>query len=520
MTLISDDCNHFMTWLAAERRALSPGTATLRGDLFPERAIFGQYVSEQLAPYLASGAIRHLQAVAVSARASAGRYAIDLSDDTSLDADLDRAGDEPPQAEPAAGAAPASPARNRLVADPYDNARVARSPPTDRVLIVGTGLTSADVIASLYRRGFWGEITAISRRGLRSRGHAAAPRKGEADFATEPAPTARLLLRRIREAVAADAAQGFSWHATLDRMREHGQAAWAALDTRERARLVRHLRVFWDVHRFRIAPQVEAVLEAQTARGTLRHLAAQLVRAEETDDGIEVEIRAARPDRDRDRLLRLRRGHHRPLARRRAPHQPGAARAGRRGPAAARPARPRPPRRRPLPRGRHLGCRLADALRHRAAGARPCRRADGRPRGHRACRSGGADDPRPAAGSRGAAALRDAGLTPMSDAKAISIPRAGFGRPLLARPRLGRAWIGWVLPAALLLLWEAGVRPGLISGNVLPAPTAVVAAVLAAAAVGRAHPQHLGQHLAGARRASPSAARSASGSASPTACRG
>jgi sulfonate transport system permease protein len=42
---------------------------------------------------------------------------------------------------------------------------------------------------------------------------------------------------------------------------------------------------------------------------------------------------------------------------------------------------------------------------------------------------------------------------------------------------LGRGWTGWILPAAVLLGWEALSRLGLISPNVLPAPTAVSAAL-------------------------------------------
>ncbi len=156
------------------------------------------------------------------------------------------------------------------------------------MLVVGTGLTSADVVASLDRRGFRGDIVALSRHGLRSRGHGDVARKSEADF---PAPTARALVRRIRDAVAADAASGQSWHATLDRVREQGQDAWGALDARERARLVRHLRSYWDVHRFRVAPQVEEVLDARVARGTLTYVAAHLASATETPDGIIVEYR-------------------------------------------------------------------------------------------------------------------------------------------------------------------------------------------------------------------------------------
>ncbi len=53
----------------------------------------------------------------------------------------------------------------------------------------------------------------------------------------------------------------------------------------------------------------------------------------------------------------------------------------------------------------------------------------------------------------------------------------GRGAPLsLSRLRPGRALIGWILPVALVLLWEALSRAGLIRANVLPAPSAVLAA--------------------------------------------
>lgn len=39
---------------------------------------------------------------------------------------------------------------------------------------------------------------------------------------------------------------------------------------------------------------------------------------------------------------------------------------------------------------------------------------------------------------------------------------------------LGRAWIGWILPVLILILWEGLSRMGLIRANVLPAPSAVL----------------------------------------------
>lgn len=287
MTVISDAPDHFMDWLAAERIAMSPGTLTLRGDFFPERRIFGRYVAAQLAPLLAREIVRHRRTFAVAVHRSDGRHLIDLADGTSLGADLVvLAMSHPTPAlpgvlRPLAG----SPA---LVADPYDNARIAALARTERILIVGTGLTSADVVASLDRHGHRGRITALSRHGLRSRGHGVVTWKSDSDFAIDPSRTAVALLRRIRAAVAADAALGQSWHATLDRVREQGQAIWAALPPVERRRLVRHLRTAWDVHRFRVAPQVEEVVERRLRLGRLEVVAARLVAARETADGIEV----------------------------------------------------------------------------------------------------------------------------------------------------------------------------------------------------------------------------------------
>lgn len=290
MTLYGDDLNHFMNWLAAENIRMSPGTLTARGDFFPERGVFGSYVAAHLEPLLASGAVRHARAFAVSVTRSSERYLVDLSDGTALGADLMVLAMTHP--------APSVPAplrglvaSRRLVASPYDSARIAAIGQSERLLIVGAGLTSADVAASLARRGFRGRITALSRHGLRSRGHGVVSGKCAIDFAADAPPTAVGLLRRIRAAVAADEARGQSWHAVLDAIRDQGQEIWAVLPEGERRRLVRHLRTFWDVHRFRVAPQVEEALDLQVRLGRLETVAARLVSAREEEGGIVVEYR-------------------------------------------------------------------------------------------------------------------------------------------------------------------------------------------------------------------------------------
>lgn len=285
MTLIGDDCGHFATWLSSSGLPLSPGTETATGDLYPERSVFGAYMAAQLAPFVAAGRVSHLRSTAVAVEPRAWGSRVTLANGSVLEADLTvLAMTHPLPAVPRPLAALG--ASRRLIADPYDPALVAGIGADERVLIVGSGLTAADVAATLDRRGHSGPIVAISRRGLRSRGHGDVPEKSHVDFGQEPARTALGLLRRIRQAVRADARRGISWHRTLDRVREQGAEIWAALEQQERARLVRHLRVYWDVHRFRIAPQVAEVLARREAEGSLSFEAAHLVAAVEVSDGI------------------------------------------------------------------------------------------------------------------------------------------------------------------------------------------------------------------------------------------
>ena len=162
------------------------------------------------------------------------------------------------------------------------------------MLIVGTGLTMADVVATLDRRGHRGDILALSRRGQRSRGHAEAWIEEEGEFVDPPPTSTVALLRRIRAAVADAADRGHGWQAVLDRVRTQAPAIWQALPAPQQARLVRHLRPYWDTHRFRIAPPVEHAIDRLRARGRLRFDAARILSASVAGDRIVVAWRDRR----------------------------------------------------------------------------------------------------------------------------------------------------------------------------------------------------------------------------------
>jgi uncharacterized NAD(P)/FAD-binding protein YdhS len=111
---------------------------------------------------------------------------------------------------------------------------------------------------------------------------------------TAPETTALGLLRRVRADVAAAGAQGLSWHSVFDAVRIQAKTIWAHFPVAEQRRLVRKLRPYWDVHRFRIAPAVNAVLDRRIAEGALTIRAARLLSATVEKTGLTVSLRQAK----------------------------------------------------------------------------------------------------------------------------------------------------------------------------------------------------------------------------------
>ncbi|WP_245410785.1 FAD/NAD(P)-binding protein [Rhizobium sp. JAB6] len=298
MSLLPDDIEHFQRWML-ENNALADDDAAIAadGNLFPRRSVFGNYINSMIRPFVESGRLRHVRQSVERVQRMGGRWAVTGADGANVDADILVIATSHPSPLPPQLLRDALADHPRFVPDPARPDALAAIRADDRVLVVGNGLTSADVIASLEHRGHKGPLTAISRRGLRSRGHAAVKQEPLGDFASQPSKTAVELLRSVRAAIRQAEGKGLSWHAVIDQIRTQGRQIWQALPTEERRRLVRHLRPFWDVHRFRIAPQVEAVSERALANGRLEVLAASVAEVGVADDVIDCRLRLSRSKR-------------------------------------------------------------------------------------------------------------------------------------------------------------------------------------------------------------------------------
>jgi len=289
MILFAEDPMHLTRWVRAEGLFESdPEAVTSEGHHYMRRADFARYVAAQLGEALRDAppgsTLRHVRAKAIEVAQIGPRYGVRLDDGALLEGDavvVTASHETPSFPWPVDERAVAHPG---LVRDPWlqlQTLDIEAMPDDSTIVVAGTGLTMCDVVVTLARSGFGGRVLAISRRALLPRTHGRFDHQFDL-LAGQPVPTtARALLRLVRRAVrrAAD------WREALDAVRFMLPVLWQALPSAERRRAVRWLRSFWDVHRYRMAPQVDALLRDRLQRNALRIGAGRIVAiAAEADD--------------------------------------------------------------------------------------------------------------------------------------------------------------------------------------------------------------------------------------------
>lgn len=260
---------------------------------FLPRLAYADYLRGELSAAMASSAAHIVckPQEAIAAERTQRGYRIFLADGEAFDSDqlVLAVGALAPQALPGIG--PRLSVHPRYIGWPWQPGALDGVAPQARVLIVGTGLTMVDVALSLQARGHTGALHAISRRGLVPQAHEAEPGPAvELPPAVQQALRAGDLgaaLRGVHRAVRA----GAPWRGVVDALRPHLQPMWRKLDTRRRARFLRHLRPYWEAARHRVAPAAAGVLADLRTRGQLQLEAARLLRARWTPEGLEAVLR-------------------------------------------------------------------------------------------------------------------------------------------------------------------------------------------------------------------------------------
>jgi len=133
----------------------------------------------------------------------------------------------------------------------------------ETVLLVGTGLTMADVAmaASAETKD---EITihAMSRHGLippsQTQFSQNTCKVDSGSILRAASFSALTLLRSVRELADDTERRGGDWRETITFIRNIAPQLWQRLPAREKRRLLRHVRPYWDIHRHRLPSQTLA----------------------------------------------------------------------------------------------------------------------------------------------------------------------------------------------------------------------------------------------------------------------
>ena len=272
MGLFKADPTGATRWFHAHGILPDPGSDAADGHSYVPRRAYGDFMASLLEETRARAGGRvgfeHRRAMASALARRNGCWRVTLTDGAQIEADMVALcfGHAVPGLPCRVGEAVR--ANRKFVLDPWARDALAAIEPGDSVLVVGTGLTMADMVASLRERGHRGPITAISRRGLLPRGHGAF--RNDIDILDEDeVPTTALgLLRLVRRRVRRDGA-ALGWHPIVDALRFKLPLVWSHLAPREKTRVMRRLLPFWEVHRFRIAPQIAAALDSAMAASAL-----------------------------------------------------------------------------------------------------------------------------------------------------------------------------------------------------------------------------------------------------------
>ncbi|HLA69880.1 MAG TPA: FAD/NAD(P)-binding protein [Steroidobacteraceae bacterium] len=274
--------------------ARGTGIHAAPGDYLP-RQVYGDYLRARLAEAMAAAAARvtcvHLRASAVQLRNAPGGFDLWLDDGSALSPDqVVLALGNPPPATPRELAGLA--VTDRYLRDPWSLGSLAHQDVAS-VLLVGSGLTMIDAALRLAAiRPRLRHIYVLSRHGWLPQPQATQPLAAinpDVRAALDPARgSTRALVRAFRTQTRAVAAAGGDWREVLALARAQIPGVWNALDARQRARFLRHVRSLWDVHRHRVPAGPLAAVQTLARLGVLEVHAGRLEEANLRDDAVEI----------------------------------------------------------------------------------------------------------------------------------------------------------------------------------------------------------------------------------------
>ena len=296
MTALPEEPDHFLKWAQANYDTAADA------ESFLPRLVYGRYIESLFDDASALGIDKTPEWIkdeAITVTRNQIHFAVQLKGGQKLQADV---------VVFATGNLPAStpripglPARGqRPLFSAWSPAALDGIPANGGILLIGSGLTSVDMLVALDAKGYEGTIHVVSRHGLMPQDHR--PTQVWRQFWHSGSPrTTRGLLRLVRDEIESASALGIGWRTVIDAIRPVTQEIWMSLPHSERRRFLRHVRTYWDTHRHRVAPEINGVLNRLKAEGRLHLYAGRITDYADQPGGITIVLR----QRGQDQQMRF-----------------------------------------------------------------------------------------------------------------------------------------------------------------------------------------------------------------------
>jgi uncharacterized NAD(P)/FAD-binding protein YdhS len=286
MSALPEESDHFLRWARANYDPSTQPTS------FLPRRVYGRYISFILDEARERWGADHLQWIpgeASSLTRERSHMNVRLKEGSSLvtQSVVLAAGNFPPGNLKIPGLSEPS---ERYAPSAWSASALRDVPKYGSVLLIGSGLTSIDVAIALKSEGFAGHIHILSRHGLIPQPHRQTGQWPQ--YWSDQGPrTTRGLVRSVRDQIRAASAAGCDWRPVVDALRPVTQSIWRSLAIKERKRFLRHVRPYWEVHRHRIAPEIDDTISRLLFDGQATLYAGRVTDCREFSDHVEVVLR-------------------------------------------------------------------------------------------------------------------------------------------------------------------------------------------------------------------------------------
>jgi len=251
MSAFPDEPNNFVDWLATHPDFSS--TEELH-TLFIPRIVYGEYIQHLLNSQIQSSpsTLHQIKDEAIALKVESNGYKVSLKNPQQKV--------QSPKIVLALGnALPFNVLQKynitnqtkRYITNPWDFERIKQIPSDKDIVIIGSGLTTVDLLLTLKQNMHEGKIHVFSRHGFFPKAHK--------PFEPISIPhnidsfsTALKSLRYLKLQLKSHT----NWRAVIDSLRPITQTIWQNWPNKEKKRFIKHLRVYWDIHRHRIAPEI------------------------------------------------------------------------------------------------------------------------------------------------------------------------------------------------------------------------------------------------------------------------